>query len=87
MIATCLSKNAGLNPIDTVAKLKKAQLDTGNHCLGVDCLEMGIQDMKQQSVFESTNSKKQQIQLATQVTKMILKIDDVIKPDEALQEM
>jgi len=45
---------------------------------------MGISDMQQQKVFESMNSKKQQIQLATQVTKMILKIDDVIKPDEAV---
>jgi len=43
---------------------------------------MGISCMKKQKVFESMNSKKQQIQLATQVTKMILKIDDVIKPDE-----
>lgn len=45
---------------------------------------MGISDMKKQGVFESLSSKKQQIQLATQVTKMILKIDDVIKPEEAI---
>lgn len=62
------------------------QLDQGNHTLGVDALDMGIVDMKKLSVFESANSKRQQIQLATQVTKMILKIDDVIKPDEAMQE-
>lgn len=85
-IAVSLSRNSGLNQIDTVSKIKKEQLETGNHFLGVDCLEMGICDMKKQNVFESLNSKKQQIQLATQVTKMILKIDDVIKPDEALQE-
>jgi T-complex protein 1 subunit epsilon len=38
--------------------------------------------MKLQGVYEGFNSKKQQFQLATQVTKMILKIDDVIKPHE-----
>jgi T-complex protein 1 subunit epsilon len=53
--------------------------------LGVDSLDMGISCMQKQKVFESMNSKKQQIQLATQVTKMILKIDDIIKPDEAVE--
>jgi len=48
-------------------------------------MDMGISDMKKLRVFESMNSKMQQIQLATQVTKMILKIDDVIKPDEAVE--
>jgi T-complex protein 1 subunit epsilon len=38
--------------------------------------------MKIQGIFEGLNSKKQQIQLATQVVKMILKIDDVISPQE-----
>ena len=38
--------------------------------------------MKEQSVYESFMSKKQQFQLATQVVKMILKIDDVISPSE-----
>ena len=34
--------------------------------------------MKQQKVFETLIGKQQQVQLATQVVKMILKIDDVI---------
>ncbi len=38
--------------------------------------------MKLQGVYEGFNSKKQQMQLATEVCKMILKIDDVIKPHE-----
>jgi T-complex protein 1 subunit epsilon len=38
--------------------------------------------MKLQNIFEGLNSKKQQIQLATQVVKMILKIDDVMTPME-----
>jgi T-complex protein 1 subunit epsilon len=37
--------------------------------------------MKEQKIYETLSSKKQQIQLATQVVKMILKIDDVIEPD------
>ena len=38
--------------------------------------------MKEAKVYESYLSKRQQFQLATQVVKMILKIDDVISPDE-----
>lgn len=38
--------------------------------------------MKVQKVYETFFSKKQQFELATQVVKMILKIDDVISPEE-----
>lgn len=33
--------------------------------------------MKAQNVIETLNSKKQQLSLATQLVKMILKIDDI----------
>lgn len=36
--------------------------------------------MKVQNVIETLHSKKQQIMLATQLVKMILKIDDVRSP-------
>lgn len=38
--------------------------------------------MQEQNVFETLIGKQQQILLATQVVKMILKIDDVISPSE-----
>ena len=38
--------------------------------------------MMEQKVFESAASKRNQLELATQVVKMILKIDDVIAPAE-----
>lgn len=53
-----------------------------NPHLGIDCKDVGTNDMKAQNVFESLSSKKQQLFLATQVCKMILKIDDVIQPAE-----
>ncbi len=40
-------------------------------------------DMKQQNVIETLIGKKQQISLATQLVKMILKIDDIRSPGEA----
>ncbi|KAJ2853650.1 T-complex protein 1 subunit epsilon, partial [Coemansia erecta] len=46
--------------------------------LGIDCMNTGVNDMKQQFVFDPLISKRQQFLLATQLVKMILKIDDVI---------
>lgn len=44
-------------------------------------MNRGTNNMKEQKVYETLSSKKQQIQLSTQVVKMILKVDDVIEPD------
>ena len=41
-------------------------------------------DMKEQNVIETLLSKKQQILLATQVVKMILKIDDIRAPSDRI---
>merc|ERR1712160_111686 len=46
----------------------------------LDCMQKGTMDMKQQKVFETLIGKVQQFNLATQVVRMILKIDDVIQP-------
>jgi len=83
-IPAALAENSGLDPIDTLTALKAQQLAAGANGahLGVDCVGAGTQDMKQQAVNESLHSKKEQISLATQVVRMILKIDDVRVPDD-----
>jgi len=78
-IPIALSDNSGLSSIETITSLKSRQQKENNPRLGVDCLLKGTNDMKEQGVFESLISKQQQILLATQVVKMILKIDDVIE--------
>jgi T-complex protein 1 subunit epsilon len=77
-VPTALAENSGLPPIETVAMIKSEQLKTKNPHLGIDCKETGTNDMKTQGVFETLIGKQQQILLATQVVKLILKIDDVI---------
>ena len=77
-VPNALAENSGLPPIETVAQVKSEQLRTKNPHLGVDCKEAGTMDMKTQGVFETLIGKQQQILLATQVVKLILKIDDVI---------
>lgn len=76
-IPMALAENSGLNPIRTLADVKSRQLKEGNPRLGIDCLNNGTNDMKEQHVVETLIGKKQQINLATQLVRMILKIDDV----------
>uniref|UniRef100_A0A7S4C677 T-complex protein 1 subunit epsilon n=1 Tax=Chrysotila carterae TaxID=13221 RepID=A0A7S4C677_CHRCT len=77
-----LAENSGLNSIETVAAVKSAQAAEGKPFLGIDCLQKGTNDMKEQRVFETLIGKQQQLMLATQVVRMILKIDDVIQPGQ-----
>mmetsp|Transcript_347 Transcript_347/g.205 ORF Transcript_347/g.205 Transcript_347/m.205 type:complete len:536 (+) Transcript_347:54-1661(+) len=77
-IPMALAENSGLQPITEVTAIKARQLAEGNPRLGVDCNQTGSNDMRDQLVFETLIGKQQQIQLATQVVKMILKIDDVL---------
>uniref|UniRef100_A0A0N5AXS3 T-complex protein 1 subunit epsilon n=1 Tax=Syphacia muris TaxID=451379 RepID=A0A0N5AXS3_9BILA len=81
-IPMTLAENSGLSPINALTDLKAKQIKQANHRLGVDCLFVGTNDMKEQKVVETLISKKEQISLATQVVRMILKIDDVRVPGE-----
>jgi len=81
-IPLALAENCGLDPINTLTNIKSRQVAENNPALGVNCMEMGTCDMKEQSVIETLQSKKSQIQLATQLVKMILKIDDIRSPSD-----
>lgn len=76
-VPMALAENSGLAPIETVSEVKAQQISENNTALGVDCLFKGTNDMRSQKVIETLSSKKQQLSLATQLVKMILKIDDV----------
>ena len=65
-------------PGETLADVKAMQLKESNSRLGVDCNNNGTNDMRAQHVADPLISKRQQFLLATQLVKMILKIDDVI---------
>jgi len=78
-IPLALADNSGLPAIQTLSEVKYRQVQENNPRLGIDCLNKGTCDMKEQFVIEGLQSKRQQILLATQVVKMILKIDDVLK--------
>jgi T-complex protein 1 subunit epsilon len=77
-IPMALAENAGLSPIIEVTTIKSKQLAEKNPRLGVDCNQLGTNDMRTHLVYETLIGKQQQLQLATQVVSMILKIDDCI---------
>lgn len=81
-IPIALAENSGMSPIEALSEVKAQQTKTNNPYLGIDCLRKGTNDMKKQRVFETLIGKQQQMLLATQLVKMILKIDDCITPAE-----
>lgn len=83
-IPLALAENSGLPPIETLSELKSRQVGENLSSLGVDCMLTGDSDMRNHNVVEALHSKKQQIILATQLVKMILKIDDVRAPSDQM---
>lgn len=77
-IPTILAENSGLDPIETLSNLKSKQINEKASFLGVDCMGKGTNDMKELFVIDPLIGKKQQFLLATQLTRMILKINNVI---------
>jgi len=84
-IPLALAENSGLDPIAELAAAKSRQMKEDNPLIGLglseqpnDGVENSAANMKELGVFETLVGKQEQISLATQVVKMILKIDDVI---------
>lgn len=86
-IPLALADNSGLAPLLTLSEARAQQIQNNSHVYGVDCLGAKIGNMEEINVFETLLSKKQQFELATQVVKMILKIDDVIEKDQMAEMM
>ena len=84
-IPLALAENCGLSPIEEVASAKSRQIKESSSVIGIGVNQDSgdkdgyhSTDMRTLGVFETLIGKQQQIQLATQVVRMILKIDDVI---------
>ncbi|KAK2074734.1 hypothetical protein P8C59_008917 [Phyllachora maydis] len=79
-VPMALAENSGLNPIATLAEVKSQQVKApaGRGRLGVDCMGKGSNDMKEAFVIDPLIGKKQQLMLATQLCRMVLKVNNVI---------
>jgi T-complex protein 1 subunit epsilon len=78
-IPLALAENSGYSPIETLAEVKSRQINENDPKLGIDCMGTGDNDMKRCRVFDPLVSKRQQLLLATQLVRAVLKIDDVIE--------
>ena len=76
-IPRTLAENAGLDPIDILVNIKAAHED-GQIWAGVDVNSGKIVDMLKMHVVEPLKVKTQAIKSASEVSIMILRIDDVI---------
>ncbi|KAL9934591.1 hypothetical protein V8E36_006366 [Tilletia maclaganii] len=81
-IPLALAENSGYSPIETLTEVKSRQVTEHDPKLGVDCMGAGDNDMKRCRVFDPLVSKRQQLLLATQLVRAVLKIDDVIEQHE-----
>jgi len=86
VIPMALAENSGLSAIGEMAAMKAKQQSSQNPWHGVDCMQQGQTDMWEQSVYEACASKCNQLKLATQVVKMVLKIDDVITSGDVIDQ-
>ena len=77
-VPMALAENSGLSPIETLAELKSRHVREKNSRLGVDCMQTGSNDMREHFVIEPLISKRSQLLLATQLCRMLLKINNVI---------
>jgi thermosome len=76
-IPEALIKNAGLDPIDFLMKLR-AEHDTGKANVGINVLNETVIDMKEVGIVEACEVKKHALKLAYEAAKTILRIDDMI---------
>ncbi|RKF57085.1 T-complex protein 1 subunit epsilon [Golovinomyces cichoracearum] len=77
-IPMALAENSGLSPIETLANIKSRQVNERNTRLGVDCMQTGSNDMRDNYVIDPLIGKRQQLMLATQLCRMVLKVNNVI---------
>jgi len=78
VIPMTLAENSGLSPIETLASLKSRQVREKNSRYGVDCMQTGSDDMRDHFVIDPLIGKRQQLLLATQLCRMVLKVNNVI---------
>jgi archaeal chaperonin len=77
VIPVTLAENAGIDPIDILTELK-ARHDSGDKWAGIDVFSGKVVDSWLSGVIEPLKIKTQAVKSASEVSEMILRIDDVI---------
>ncbi|MHA2426802.1 MAG: thermosome subunit alpha [Candidatus Hermodarchaeia archaeon] len=77
IIPKTLAENAGLDTIDIIADLKTRH-EKGEVSAGVDGIKGKVGDLAKANVWEPLVVKRQAVKSASEVSQMLLRIDDVI---------
>ncbi len=77
IVPRTLAENAGLDPIDSLAKLR-VEHDQGNKWSGINVFNGDVVDSWRTGIIEPLKIKTQALSSAAEVAEMILRIDDVI---------
>ncbi|MFH0922732.1 MAG: thermosome subunit beta [Candidatus Micrarchaeota archaeon] len=77
VIPRALAESCGLDAIDTLVELRAKHEKKATN-IGIDVHNTKIGDLRAMGVIEPMRVKKQAIQSASEVTEMILRIDDII---------
>ena len=78
VIPRTLAENAGLDGIDILMEINAAHEKEGKKYHGINLQDEKIEDMFEAKIIEPMRVKKQALESATEVTDMILRIDDVV---------
>lgn len=76
-IPLTLAANSGLDPLDTILKLRHQHM-TYDNWAGIDAVERKTVDMKKHHVLEPLAVKEQVMKSAVDVATMILRVDDIV---------
>ena len=77
IIPFTLAENAGMNPINVVTELRNFHV-RGEKYTGISVKKGSIINMKEENVLQPSLVTRSALTLATEVVRMILKIDDVV---------
>lgn len=76
-IPSALAENAGMDPIDIIAELRRHH-ESGKKWQGIDIVSRGTSDSWENKIIEPLLVKEQIVKSASEAASMILRIDDVI---------
>ncbi len=82
IIPKTLAENAGLDAINILASLKTAHIQ-GQKWAGLDVFSGKVMDAWKEGILEPLKVKSQALASATEVTELILRVDDVILSNDA----
>ena len=85
VIPSTLAENAGLDPIDTLTDMKAAH-EKGDCWAGLDVFTGKIINAWKKGIIEPLKIKTQAIKSASEVTELILRIDDILASGKQAQQ-